>query len=49
MKRARYFIVSRELPVSTVQELQPGYLRKLFTDNKNTNNNPLQLAFDWGE
>ena len=49
MKRAKYFIVSRELPVSTVQELQPGYLRKLFTENKNTKIDTLQLAFDWGE
>jgi len=48
MKRAKYFIISRELPVTTVQEVRPEYLRRLFTENKNIENNSLQLSFDWG-
>ena len=51
MKRAQYFIVCRELPMNTVNEVKPEYLKLLFSEDKKdtkkkVNNN--QLSFDWG-
>jgi putative DNA modification/repair radical SAM protein len=34
MKKAKYFIVCRELPMNTVQEVTPEYVRKMLTEPK---------------
>jgi putative DNA modification/repair radical SAM protein len=34
MKRAKYFITCNELPVFTVQEARPEYIRKMLTEHK---------------
>ena len=50
MKRAQYFIVCRELPMNTVNELRPEYVRSLFVDKpKKKAKDLLQLKIDWGE
>lgn len=50
MKRAQYFIVCRELPMNTVNELRPEYVRSLFVDKpKKKAKALLQLKIDWGE
>jgi putative DNA modification/repair radical SAM protein len=50
MKRAQYFIVCRELPMNTVNELQPEYLRSIFVEKpKRKKDDLLQLKIDWGE
>jgi len=49
LKRAKYFITCKELPLLTVNEMKPEYLRKVFSENKTDANNQLQLSFDWGE
>ncbi|MFV0392118.1 MAG: putative DNA modification/repair radical SAM protein [Paludibacteraceae bacterium] len=46
MKRAKYFITCRELPVSTVNELKPEYVRKAMIDEKAKNTGQLKLMFD---
>lgn len=46
MKRAKYFITCRELPVSTVNELKPEYVRKAMIDEKIKDVGQLKLVFD---
>jgi len=46
IKRAKYFIICNELPMLTIQEIQPENLRQLFVGNKqkkNKDKNQLQL------
>ena len=48
VKRAKYFITCRELPILTINEVQPDNLRQLFINNsqaKKKNKNQLQLLF----
>jgi putative DNA modification/repair radical SAM protein len=47
MKRAQYFITCNELPVHTIHETRPEYIRKILTqsDKKKTNNNQLEIIF----
>lgn len=47
MKRAKYFIVNKELLMSTVNEIRPEYIRKILTDKKSVNSNSIQLKFDF--
>ena len=47
MKRAKYFIVCRELPMNTVNEVSPEYVRKQLIDNKIKEKYPGQLKFDF--
>ena len=47
MKRAKYFIVCRELPMNTVNEVSPEYVRKQLIDNKVKENYPGQLKFNF--
>ncbi len=50
MKRAQYFIVNRELPMQTVNELTPQYVRRQVTQKqKNQAAELLQYAIEWGE
>lgn len=50
MKRAQYFIVNRELPMQTVNELTPQYVRRQVTQKqKNQAVELLQYAIEWGE
>ena len=50
MKRAQYFIVNRELPMQTVNELTPQYVRRQVTQKqKNRAAELLQYAIEWGE
>ena len=47
-KRAKYFISCKELPISTIHEVQPENLRQLFVKNmqgKQRNKTQLQLGF----
>ena len=48
MKRAKYFIVCRELSMNTVNEVHPEYIRKILNENKIKEKNPgqLRLTFD---
>ncbi|VBB45657.1 conserved hypothetical protein [uncultured Paludibacter sp.] len=46
MKRAKYFIVCKELPINTVNEVKPEYVRKALTENKKKDNAQLSLTFD---
>lgn len=49
MKRAQYFIVNRELPMQTVNELTPQYVRRQVTQKqKNQAAELLQYAIEWG-
>ncbi len=48
MKRAKYFIVCRELPMNTVNEVTPEYVRKALIDEKTKEKNPGQLKLDFG-
>ena len=45
MKRAKYFIVCRELPVSTVNEVCPETIRKQLIDEKIKEKDRFQLSF----
>ena len=45
MKRAKYFIVCRELPVSTVNEVSPETIRKQLIDEKIKEKDRFQLSF----
>lgn len=45
MKRAKYFIVCRELPVSTVNEVSPETIRKQLIDEKIKEKDHFQLSF----
>ena len=47
MKRAKYFIVCRELPMNTVNEVSPEYVRKQLIDNKIKEKYPGQLKFNF--
>ena len=47
MKRAKYFIVCRELPMNTVNEVSPEYVRKQLIDNKTKEKYPGQLKFNF--
>ncbi len=51
MKRAQYFIVCRELPMNTIHEVKPEYLRQVFTEKKRKKNDwkDKQLSFNWNE
>lgn len=50
MKRAQYFIVNRELPMQTVNELTPQYVRRQVTQKqKNRAAALLQYPIEWGE
>lgn len=50
MKRAQYFIVCRELPMQTVNELTPEYVRrKVSQKQKKEAMDLLQFSIDWGE
>lgn len=47
MKRAKYFIVCRELPMNSVNEVSPEYVRKQLIDNKIKEKYPGQLKFNF--
>ncbi|MGC3977554.1 MAG: putative DNA modification/repair radical SAM protein [Paludibacteraceae bacterium] len=47
MKRAKYFIVCKELPINTVNEVRPEYLRNVFVENNSKDKDPLQLKIDF--
>lgn len=50
MKRAQYFIVCRELPLQTVNELTPQYVRRQVSQKqKKAAAELLQYSIDWGE
>ncbi len=50
MKRAQYFIACRDLPMQTVNELKPEYVRrKVARQRGKKESDLLQLSFDWGE
>ena len=50
MKRAQYFIACRELPMQTVNELTPQYVRRQVTQKqKKQVADMLQYSIDWGE
>lgn len=50
MKRAQYFIVCRELPMQTVNELTPQYVRRQVSlKQKKQAADLLQYSIDWGE
>jgi putative DNA modification/repair radical SAM protein len=50
MKRAQYFIACRELPMQTVNELTPQYVRsKVSSKQKKQAADLLQYSIDWGE
>ena len=50
MKRAQYFIVCRELPMHTVNELTPQYVRRQVSQKqKKQAAELLQYKIDWGE
>jgi len=50
MKRAQYFIVCRELPMRTVNELTPQYVRRQVSQKqKKQAADLLQYSIDWGE
>jgi predicted DNA-binding helix-hairpin-helix protein len=48
MKRAKYFIVCRELPLNTVNEVTPEYVRKVLRDEKTKEKDTAQLKIDFG-
>ncbi|HBK30530.1 MAG TPA: radical SAM protein, partial [Porphyromonadaceae bacterium] len=50
MKRAQYFIACRDLPMQTVNELKPEYVRRKVPRQRGKKESDLlQLSFDWGE
>lgn len=50
MKRAQYFIACRELPMQTVNELTPQYVRRQVSQKqKKQVADLLQFSIDWGE
>lgn len=50
MKRAQYFIACRELPMQTVNELTPQYIRRQVSQkHKKAAAELLQYSIDWGE
>ncbi|MEA5129408.1 MAG: putative DNA modification/repair radical SAM protein [Proteiniphilum sp.] len=50
MKRAQYFIACRELPMQTVNELTPQYVRRQVSQKqKKVAAELLQYSIDWGE
>lgn len=49
MKKAQYFIICRELPVRTIQEVRPEYVRKVLTrktDRGKSDSRQLSLFFE---
>ncbi|MDR1585363.1 MAG: putative DNA modification/repair radical SAM protein [Prevotellaceae bacterium] len=48
MKRAQYFITCKELPMFTVNEASPEYLRKKLTEKKTEKEDTAQLKIDFG-
>lgn len=49
MKKARYFIICRELPVMTVNELRPENVRRLLTQNNRSKVDERQLLLQFNE
>lgn len=50
MKRAQYFILCRELPMQTVNELTPQYVRRQVTQKQQKRTAELlQYTIEWGE
>ena len=51
MKRAQYFIVCRELPMNTIHEVKPEYLKKVFAEKKlrKKESGHKQLTLNWEE
>ena len=49
MKRARFFITCNELPMFTVNEAKPEYIRKLLSQAKKTKKDDRQLIIDFQE
>jgi predicted DNA-binding helix-hairpin-helix protein len=47
LKRAKYFITCNELPVYTVQEAKPEYLRQLLTQPDRKKRDDKQLIIQW--
>ena len=49
MKRAQYFIVSRELSMNTINEIKPETIKGLLTSKKifKDSLNNQQLSIDW--
>ncbi|MHB9055242.1 MAG: putative DNA modification/repair radical SAM protein [Paludibacteraceae bacterium] len=47
MKRAKYFIVCRELVMNTVNEVHPEFVRKLLIDEKIKEKDKLQLSLEF--
>ena len=43
MKKAQYFITCNELPMYTINEAKPEYVRQILTQNKKTKHDPNQL------
>ena len=49
MKRAQYFILCRELPMQTVNELTPQYVRRQVTQKQQKRTAELlQYTIEWG-
>lgn len=46
MKRAKYFIVCRELAMNTINEVHPEFVRKLLIDEKIKEKDKLQLSLE---
>ena len=51
MKKAQYFITCRELPVNTVHEVTPEYVRRILTEPKKRKlaTDERQLTIPWPE
>ncbi|MDL2278314.1 putative DNA modification/repair radical SAM protein [Parabacteroides sp. OttesenSCG-928-G07] len=49
MKKARYFITCRELPIMTVNELRPENVRRLLTQNNKSKADERQLLLQFNE
>ncbi len=48
MKKAQYFIVNKELPMHTINELKPETVKRLLTANPRKDKMEGQLSFDFG-
>jgi predicted DNA-binding helix-hairpin-helix protein len=49
MKKARYFMTCRELPIMTVNELRPENVRRLLTQNNKSKADERQLLLQFNE
>ena len=50
MKKAQYFITCNELPIQTIDETSPEYVRKILTEkkvSKGKQGEKLQLSLDF--